>query len=415
MRVTNSQHPTISVHVASHKHLELPTNRPYKALFVGAAHHQTENRVSDWNYDDSYPGNISEKNKTFCELTGLHWIWHNDKSDITGLVHYRRFLRLNEESELPLSEYEILHLLSQYDCIVAQRTTCTSAHDGRICSVAEQYRTCHCSTDLVLTDAVIKQHFREYHPAFRKILGGDSLYPCNILICTKTIFDQYCKWLFSVESRLEECINPYEDRDIYQQRVFGFIAERLLNTYIEAKKLSVIECPVFNPSDIEGPKHTPQKALRPRIILDLSTPIIPPIQNGRDYSSVFDYRFYLNHNSDLMENPDLNQATALWHFLEHGINEKRMAHPHFSIASYMTGHPELKAKFNDDPKLYLEHFLNNPSDNSHVVGYENRLSPIVRQGENAHSPDARTCQGKRIRISVIKRKTKNAEKQPVID
>ncbi|MEG0324530.1 MAG: DUF4422 domain-containing protein, partial [Raoultibacter sp.] len=131
--------------------------RPYQPLFVGAFRCPKHERCDGWQYDDTGIGSISDKNATFCELTGVNWIQHNNKSDITGLVHYRRFFRSSAKSNKPLSEQEIRAALADHDCIVAQRTFCTSKLDGYLCSAAEQYRTCHSSTDLIQLDAVINR------------------------------------------------------------------------------------------------------------------------------------------------------------------------------------------------------------------------------------------------------------------
>ncbi|UNT93779.1 DUF4422 domain-containing protein [Allobaculum sp. Allo2] len=41
---------------------------------------------------DNTKDNIASKNKSWCELTGLYWIWKNDtESDWISISHYRRY------------------------------------------------------------------------------------------------------------------------------------------------------------------------------------------------------------------------------------------------------------------------------------------------------------------------------------
>ena len=43
---------------------------------------------------DSLGDNISEKNKNFCELTGIYWMWKNVDANFYGMMHYRRYISL---------------------------------------------------------------------------------------------------------------------------------------------------------------------------------------------------------------------------------------------------------------------------------------------------------------------------------
>ena len=67
----------------------------------------------------------------------------------------------------------------------------------------------------------------------------------NMLIARRTIFDAYYTWLFDmlfeVEKRLDT--SGYSPSD---QRVFGYLAERLLDVYVLHNHLRWVECPVVN-------------------------------------------------------------------------------------------------------------------------------------------------------------------------
>ncbi len=74
--------------------------------------------------------------------------------------------------------------------------------------------------------------------AYLQFLKGlKTAHICNMLICKKRIFDDYCSWLFPILLESLEKINP-EGRDAYQKRVFGFLSERLFNVWLNSKNLS---------------------------------------------------------------------------------------------------------------------------------------------------------------------------------
>lgn len=77
------------IYIISHKEFEKPKLEGYKSLLVGSIFHPDIKEKFD--YCDDAGDNISFKNKSFCELTGLYWIWKNSNADIIGLCHYRRY------------------------------------------------------------------------------------------------------------------------------------------------------------------------------------------------------------------------------------------------------------------------------------------------------------------------------------
>ena len=77
----------IQIIVATHKKYSMPSNSLYLPLHVGAALHAPLPYTGD-----NTGQNISDRNKTFCELTGLYWAWKNLDADAIGLCHYRRYL-----------------------------------------------------------------------------------------------------------------------------------------------------------------------------------------------------------------------------------------------------------------------------------------------------------------------------------
>ena len=81
------------------------------------------------------------------------------------------------------------------------------------------------------------------YKSWKKILfESNSFSPFNMFVASKEVTDDYCTWLFSILENVEKQIkistNPY------QERVLGFMSERLLNVYVEHNQLKVKYLPV---------------------------------------------------------------------------------------------------------------------------------------------------------------------------
>ena len=79
--------------------------------------------------------------------------------------------------------------------------------------------------------------------------------------------------------------------------------------------------------------------------------------NGVDYSSVYDYNYYINKYSDLKQAFGYNDTAALQHFIINGMNEGRQASANFDVNSYRLQYPDLRAAFGDDLKAYYMHYI----------------------------------------------------------
>ncbi|WP_448906112.1 DUF4422 domain-containing protein [Haemophilus parahaemolyticus] len=231
----------VSILVITHKMYGFPHSAIYHPLFVGGKCGQNSERF----LMDNTGKHISEKNPSFCELTGLYWAWKNQffcDSKYVGLVHYRRYFQGNGEKlkdKTILSEKEILNLLKKYDCIVPKK------RNYFIESIYSHYKHAHHIRDLDLTKEIIAVDSPEYLSSFEQVMSGKQLHLYNMFIMKKVFFDKYCEWLFDVLFKLEKQIN-ISNYDNYQKRVFGFIAERLFNVWVLHHQLKIKEISVMN-------------------------------------------------------------------------------------------------------------------------------------------------------------------------
>jgi hypothetical protein len=242
-------HPTAIIYVASHKDFSAPKDSLYVPIQVGR-------KLSDHRlgyFSDDTGDEISSLNPYYCELTALYWMWKNDNHDIRGLVHYRRYF-FNRDWKL-LTESDVRKLLPEHGMIVAQR-------GYNLESVRKRYAKHHVASDLEVTRKILANYFPSYVDAFDVVMNGKSYCPYNMLIAEKTVLDLYCSWLFSIlEDVRKELGESLYTRTVYDQRVLGFLGERLLNVYLQANPdVPFVEVPVLN---IEG--NIPAQKMASRI------------------------------------------------------------------------------------------------------------------------------------------------------
>lgn len=230
---------TVNIYVITHKSFDdnFIKNNTYKVLLVGKA---LGNSGKKYYLNDNLGKNISIKNKSYCELTGLYWMWKNSASSILGLEHYRRYFVRELKKHVILDKKQIVNDLKTYDIILPKRDPLVFM--GK---TADQYfGDIHDPLVWTLTRNIIEEKFPEYIGDFDWFSKQYTGYSYNMMITHKNVIDEYCKWLFSIVASLEKEVDlsKYDD---YNKRMFGFVSERLLNVWVKHNHLKIKEYPVW--------------------------------------------------------------------------------------------------------------------------------------------------------------------------
>lgn len=194
---------------------------------------------------DNTKDNISSKNRYYNELTAMYWMWKNVKTDYIGLFHYRAFLNLTDpykktplpvDTKQPFTERigitheNIIRAMNENDIIVTKWRTDSTIYN--------QYVSSHVKSDFDKALQIIEKKYPQMYPfVLKSVKNEDTLYIRNLFICKKELFDEYASWLFDILFELEKQVqDDVLKRDIHQQRIYGFLAERLSTIYFNYKR-----------------------------------------------------------------------------------------------------------------------------------------------------------------------------------
>lgn len=225
------------IYIATHKKTEIPKLDNYIILRVGA-----DGKDSFGYCADNTGENISLKNPNYCELTGLYWIWKNAKDDYKGLVHYRRYFGKSNLSNNIKDIYtydELKEMLNSADIILPYiEYFLQNARDELLIS---------CCTAKIFNqlEHTVKEKYPDYSSAFDEYFQQNCTTLFNMMFCKSEIFDDYCSWLFDILFELEKKVD-ISTLNEYQQRLYGFLSERLLNVWIKKNKYKVKNVGVVN-------------------------------------------------------------------------------------------------------------------------------------------------------------------------
>ena len=226
---------TIAVMVACHKPYPLPEDGCHIPVEAGAALHTQP--IPGFTPDNTGE-NISEKNAHYCELTALYWGWKNLEAAYIGLVHYRRFFGAGRPLKIAgRTDFE--------KALLKAPVILPSPRHYWIETNYSQYVHAHHKQDLTVTRMLLAERCPAYLPAYDRQMKRRGGHRFNMLVMRRDLLDAYCTWLFDILFALEERLD-ISDYDAYSARVFGFIAERLLDVWIETNRVPYTEMPVKN-------------------------------------------------------------------------------------------------------------------------------------------------------------------------
>lgn len=236
-----------TIYICYHKVSEIIKNEIVIPIQLGA-------EISELDLDmqkDNNGDHISFKNKRFCELTALYWMWKNDRvTTVKGMFHYRRQLILNEIPEYQPNKWGLVNfsdidneyinnigitsenvesLMEKYDLILPNPWDVRNAGQS---SLYEQYKASkyHNIEDLDTALEIIKEMYSEMYDEALETIKQPFGFFTNIFIMKSEILDQFCSWLFPILFELEHRVDDsnYNEQEI---RYIGYIAERLFTIY----------------------------------------------------------------------------------------------------------------------------------------------------------------------------------------
>ena len=196
--------------IATHKLYDMPQDDIYLPVHVGR-----EGKDALPYQPDNTGDNISAKNPSYCELTGLYWAWKNLDCDYLGLAHYRRHFSMKSRS-------------------FRKRHTPYAEH-------------------LDITREIISEKYPDYLESFDKVMKQTGGYMFNMYIMEKSLSDAYCSWLFDILFELEKRVGDRE-YSFFQGRFYGRVSEIIFNVWLMNQKEEIKEIPYIHMEEIDWKK-----------------------------------------------------------------------------------------------------------------------------------------------------------------
>lgn len=262
---------TVTIFSATHKKCTMIENSVYTPIHVGAKNSSVDLGILR---DDS-GDNISSKNYTLCEMTAAYWAWKNCQSDYVGLCHYRRlfapkysYLKYFKE----LAKYTIertIGLLIRPGSFYFYQKSLEAETESDFKKYADDFANYiqelsdKNAFDIMVaspwkyTNIKIEWLFRgvgtqnmdrfmscvkdvspKLYPILVTSLSKRYLYPANMVVMRKDLYNNYCRIMFDILGKMETdmvkdgyCTEFYKEKCTW--RLLGYFAELITNAYVQ--------------------------------------------------------------------------------------------------------------------------------------------------------------------------------------
>ena len=222
----------VKILVASHKRYWVPKDPVYLPIHAGAAGKEPLGMLRDDTGE-----HISDKNPNFCELTAVYWAWKNLDADYLGLVHYRRYFTRRQAFRTAERKKQVLGTADWERLLAAHPVVVPDKRKHYIESNRQHYYHAHHHEGLDGAEAILRERYPDYLPAFEKVMGRTWAHLFNMFVMRRDFFDDYCAWLFDILFELEQRVD-ISGYSPYEARIFGFVSERLLDVWLEQNKVN---------------------------------------------------------------------------------------------------------------------------------------------------------------------------------
>lgn len=214
----------VKIFVVAHKPFEMLEGKALVPIHVG------KNPLAGMIRDDTGE-NISEKNSSYCEMTAHYWIWKNIRDcDYVGVCHYRRYFGID------ITDKNIYEVMDNTDVLMVEPS-------WHIDSVYAYYSKFMGAENMTILWMVMKKLCPEYVKTLENICDGVKFHPFNMLLCKKSLFDEYAEWMFSILGECEKYVKPSPYTN--GRRALAYMAELLTGVYFIHQGLRIKTAPYY--------------------------------------------------------------------------------------------------------------------------------------------------------------------------